>query len=128
MLKESEMVKPQRIEVKEMNRKETDIMKPFRAKKDDNICELSIVVVRKTKKIVDEKEVIDSYEGPIGRRYTENLLFRWGNHIATGTEFENIPWEKIRQKFKDGNPEIGYIKSTEDGSSYLLAKALWCLY
>ncbi len=108
--------------------KENKIMEPFRAKGNETVCEVSMVLVRRTKKLVDEKELIDSYEGPIGKKYTQNILFRWGNSIAAGTELENIPWERVKLKVKAGNPEIGYIKSTEDGGSYLLAKALWCLY
>lgn len=97
---------------------------PFRAKENRNIYQLTITLVNKDRKIVEIKENIDAYSGEVGKRYAKNLLFRMGNDVVKGTEFENIPWEEMEKSDIPREKEFGFIKSKEDGS-YLLAMATW---
>jgi len=97
---------------------------PFRAKENRNIYQLTITLVNKSRKIVGIKENIDAYSGEVGKRYAKNLLFRIGNDVVKGTEFEKIPWEEMKKSDMSHEKEFGFIKSKEDGS-YLLAMAIW---
>ena len=101
-----------------------DNFAPFRTKETQNIYQLSITLVNKSRKIVGIKEDIDAYSGEVGRRYAKNLLFRMGNEVAKGTEYEGIPWEEMKKSGMSSVMEFGFIKSKEDGS-YLLAMATW---
>lgn len=106
--------------------KNSDFMEPFLAKRNKEVYELKIVVMEKYRKVLEVTKVVDAYPGEIGKRYASNLLLRMGNSAVFGMELEKIPWEESKNpETWEMDEDFAYIKSTENGSDYILATAIW---
>ena len=99
-----------------------DIMEPFLAKRNKAIYELSIVLVLDDEEVLNYSKDIDAYDGEVGIRYANNLLFRLGNAALFGSELEKIPWKELSY---NNDKVFSYIKKTENGMDSIQISAKW---
>ena len=69
----------------------------FRSQSRLNVYVLTVSIVECGIDMLEVQEVIDCPKGELGVRYAHNILSRLSNEILTGTDFEEMPWEKISE-------------------------------
>ena len=98
----------------------------FYVERRENVYVLFVEIVRNKNREQVMTEVIDAYEGEVGRRYTENLLFRFANQELKRTEFSDVAWEKEEMMLPTGKTTT-YIKKVGEGT-YAMAYVRWYEY
>ena len=101
-------------------------MESFLEKENKEVYELSIVVMQQYRKVAEVTKVVDAYPGELGKRYASNLLLRMGNSAVEGMDLEKVSWEQSRDlQTWEMDEDFAYMKSTENGADYILARAIW---
>lgn len=95
----------------------------FHVERRENVYVLFVEIVRNKNREKVMTETIDAYEGEVGRRYAENLLFRFANQALKRTEFTDVAWEKEKIMLPSGKTTT-FIKRAGD-DAYALAYMRW---
>lgn len=89
-------------------------IEPFRSQSRLNVCVLTVRIVECGIDMLKVREVIDCPKGELGVRYAHNILSRLSNEILAGTDFEEMPWERINEMFPNSIWDFKYIKRQDD--------------
>lgn len=99
------------------------IMETSYVEQRENVYVLFVEIMQNAKSERRRAKIIDAYEGEVGKRYAENMLFRFANEELRRTKFAEIEWEK-EEKFLPEGKTIVYKKYVDEGN-YAVAYMRW---